>query len=451
MSLDASEIDQFLTAACAPLDRGHAAGTLDAAQALLAAQPELATANIHAAAVLGDAVGVERFLAAAPALATVPGGPHGWDALTYLCFSRYLRLDSSRSAGFVRAATALLDAGANASTGFYEPNHEPAPTFESALYGAAGVAHHAELTRLLLARGVDPNDGEVAYHTPETHDNGALQALLECGRLNALSLATMLLRKCDWHDQRGVALLLAHGADPNGDTSWKKTALQQAVLRDNALEIVALLLDHGGKPELTFGGPSAAGLAAWRGRGDLLALFAHRGLATELVGLERLLAACALGNPTATQQIIAEEPALRGELLAAGAKPLADFAGVGNPAGVRALLDLGVDPSGVCGEADGYWGIAANSTALHVAAWKTRPATVKLLIARGSPLDALDAQGRTPLELAVRGCIDSFWTERRTPEPVAALLAAGASLRGTPYPSGYAAADELLRQHGAVE
>ena len=109
----------------------------------------------------------------------------------------------------------------------------------------------------------------------------------------------MLLRKCDWHDKRGVALLLAHGADPNGDTHWKKTALQQSVLRDNSLEIVALLLDHGGKPGLTFGGPSAAGLAARRGRGDLLALFDKRGLATELAGLERLLAACALGDATA--------------------------------------------------------------------------------------------------------------------------------------------------------
>jgi ankyrin repeat protein len=445
----ASDASEFLTAAGAPLDSGHASGTLDEANALLAAHSELGRANIYTAAVLGDAEAVERFLAADPALATAKGGPHGWDALTYLCFSRYLRLDPARSAGFVRAATALLDAGASASTGFFEPNHQPQPSFESALYGAAGVAHHAGLTRLLLERGADPNDGEVAYHSPETGDNAALIALLECGRLNADSLATMLLRKCDWHDRPGVALLLAHGADPNRQTVWRKTALQQAVLRDNALESVALLLAHGADPTLTFGGPSAAGLATRRGRGDLLALFETRGIAAELAGLERLLAACARADAAAARAIAASEPALLDELKLDAGKILCCFAGVGNTAGVQTLLDLGVDPGSLYREGDGYWGVAANSTALHNAAWRTRPETVKLLIERGAPVDALDAQGRTPLELAIRGCVASHWTERRTPEPVAALLAAGASLRGMPYPTGYAEVDELLRQHGA--
>lgn len=80
---------------------------------------------------------------------------------THPCFSRYLCLDPARSDGFVRAAKALLDAGANANTGWYEADHQPQPEFESVLYGAAGIAHHAELTRLLLERGADANDDEV--------------------------------------------------------------------------------------------------------------------------------------------------------------------------------------------------------------------------------------------------------------------------------------------------
>ena len=84
------------------------------------------------------------------------------------------------------------------------------------LYGAAGVAHHAELTRLLLERGADPNDEEVAYHSPETCDNAAMKVLVETGRLTDDSLATMLLRKHDWHDYDGVKFLLEHGADPIG-------------------------------------------------------------------------------------------------------------------------------------------------------------------------------------------------------------------------------------------
>ena len=114
-------------------------GRLDHAERILAAHPEIASSDIHTAAILGDDAGVRRFLAHDPANATAEGGPRGWDALTHLCFSRYLRLDRARSDGFVRAATALLDAGASPNTGFYNKEHQPKATLESALYGAAGV------------------------------------------------------------------------------------------------------------------------------------------------------------------------------------------------------------------------------------------------------------------------------------------------------------------------
>ena len=131
-------------------------GSPDAAEAILSAHPEIAGSDIFTAAVLGDEAGVRRFLTADPAASTRKGGPHEWDALTYLCFSKYLRLDSSRSDGFLGAATALLDAGASANAGVWEPEHRPKPEWESVLYGAAGVAFHPELTRLLLERGGDP-------------------------------------------------------------------------------------------------------------------------------------------------------------------------------------------------------------------------------------------------------------------------------------------------------
>src|SRR6184192_1020062 len=103
-------------------------GTLERAEAILAAHPEIASSDIHSAAILGDDAAVRRFLELEPANATVKGGPRGWDALTHLCFSKYLRLDRARSAGFVRAAQALLDGGASANTGWYEMNHQPTPS-----------------------------------------------------------------------------------------------------------------------------------------------------------------------------------------------------------------------------------------------------------------------------------------------------------------------------------
>ena len=84
-----------------------------------------------------------------------------------------------------------------------------------------------------------------------------------------------------------------------------------------------------------------------------------------------------------------------------------------------------------------------------MAAWKGLPGAVKLLIGRGAPVDAKDGKGRTPLALAVKACVDSYWTHRRTPESVKALLDAGASVKEVVYPSGYADVDDLLRRHGA--
>jgi ankyrin repeat protein len=442
---DRSSRTAFIEAACVPRDASHASGTLDLAQAILAAQPEVAHRDIHTAAILGDDSGVRRFLELDPGAATATSEPYAWDALTHLCFSRYLRLDPARSDGFVRAAQALLDAGASASTGFFEDDHQPAPTWESALYGAAGIAHHPGLTRVLLAHGADPNDDEVPYHSPETTDNRALTLLLESGRLTADSLATMLLRKADWHDHDGVRLLLDHGADPNRVTRWKKTALHQAILRDNALETIDLLIDRGADATTPAEEGTAVAQAARRGRGDVLASLARRGVAFDLHGLDRLAAACARDDGEAARAIAEREPQLVAELRERGGRLLAESAGVGNTAGVRQWLDLGVPVDAPYASGDPYYGVPKSSTALQVAAWRGRHETVKLLVERGAAVNATDANGRTPLALAVRACVDSYWSDRRSPESVRALLAAGASTAGVVMPCGYPEVDELLR------
>ena len=452
-------VTAFIQAACVPRDSGHGSGTLERAEAILAAQPEVASSNIYTAAILGNAAAARRFLAMDARNATTKGGPHAWDALTHLCFSRYLRLDRARSDDFVAAAKALLDAGASANTGWMETNHEPHPEWESAIYGAAGIAQHPGVTRLLLERGADPNDGETPYHVVETYDNTVMKILVESGKLNDVSMTTLLLRKTDWHDFDGIKWLLEHGADPNRATQWGRTAFHHAVLRDNSSGILEALLEHGADPTLVAerpdtrqtAGPAMSGLAmaARRGRGDLLEMIERRGIAIELQGVERLIAACARHDSGAVRAIRAKEPQLVRELVAQGGKLLAEFAGVGNTDGVRQLLDLGIDVGAVTEDGDPYFDVAQNSTALHSAAWRARPATVKFLMERGAPVNVLDGKGRTALVLAVRACVDSYWKERRKPESVEELLKAGASVRGVEFPSGYAEVDELLRTHGA--
>ncbi len=416
------------------------------AKEILARHPEVAGRDLHTAAVLGADAAVHRFLAADPQSAAARSEPYGGTALTYLCLSRYLRLDPARSDGFLRAATALLDAGADPNGGFWTEGQFP--EFETPLYGAAGVAQHEGLTRLLLARGADPNDVEVVYHSPESHDNAAMKAVVETGRLSAESLAMMLVRKHDWHDGQGVRYLLQHGADPNRARNRGLSPLHHAIARDNSVAIIELLLDHGANPALLHDGQSAAARAARRGRGDLLVLFERCGFPVELSGIDRLIAACARNDAEAIRVLSDAEPRLVTELLAQGGSLLAEFAGTWNTDGVRHLLDLGV-PITARYDGDGYFDIAEDAMALHVAAWKAHPPTVRLLIERGSPVNAPDGRGRTPLVLAVKACVDSHWTDRRSPESVAMLLDAGATVAGVPYPSGYAEVDALLRAQGS--
>jgi ankyrin repeat protein len=449
----------FIEAACVPRDTLHGSGTFERAEAILAANPAVATANIYTAAILGDAASVRRFLALDAHSATAKGGPYGWDALTHLCFSRYLRLDRAKSDGFIAAARALLDAGADANTGWMETEYDSRPTWEAAIYGAAGLAQHPGLTRLLLDWGADPNDGETPYHVVETYDNTVMKILVESGKLNDASMTTLLLRKTDWHDYDGIKWLLEHGADPNRATQWGRTAFYHAVQRDNSIEIIEVLLARGADPTTVADRPdlrptagpriSAVGLAARRGRSDVLELIERRGIAIELQGVERLIAACAKNDLETVQSVAKEEPQLVRELVTQGGKLLAEFAGVGNTNGVRQLLDLGVRVDALTEEGDPYFDVARNSTALHSGAWRARPSTVRLLIERDAPVNALDGKGRTALALAVRACVNSYWKDRRTPESVEALLKAGANIEGVEYPSGYPEVDELLRAHGA--
>ena len=420
-------------------------GSLERAEAMLRAHPELAASDIHTAAVSGDDAAVRRYLALDPGTATSKSPPYGGDALNYLCLSKYLRLDPSRSDAFLRAATALLDAGADPNTGFWTTGQHPER--ETALYGAAGVAHHAALTRLLIERGADPRDEEAVYHSPEGDDLGAMRVLVESGQLTQDDLALMLVRKHDWHDYDGAKYLLDHGADPNYNRSRGWHPLHHAIARDNSLEIIELLLDHHADPTTSEKGSSGVAMAARRGRGDVLAAFERRGIPIALRGVDRLVAACARDDAAQVREITSREPQLVGELLAQGNTLLAEFTGTWNTAGVHHLLDLGV-PVAALYAGDGYFDIAPNSTALHVAAWKLRADLVRLLIERGAAVNARDGKGRTPLMLAVKGCVDSYWTERRTPEPARLLLVAGASLDGVTIPSGYAELDTLLSRQG---
>ena len=52
--------------------------------------------------------------------------------------------------------------------------------------------------------------------------------------------------------------------------------------------------------------------------------------------------------------------------------------------------------------------------------------------------------------LAVKACVDSYWTNRRSPKSAEALPKAGASISGVDFPCGYAEVDELLESYAKI-
>jgi ankyrin repeat protein len=346
----------------------------------------------------------------------------------------------------VAAAAILLDSGADPNTGFLADEHQPNPTFESALYGAAGVAHHATLTKLLLDKGADPNDGETEYHAPEWFDNRPMEIIVESGKLAPAGLTTMLHRKLDWTNYEGVVWLLDHGADPNAVSHWGARALDHSIGRDNDLRFIEALLDHGADPGLeTPNGVNAFMRAAAAGRADVLDLFARRGFTYYLDGDAAFLEACARGDANTARRLVNEDPELIERVQSEHPDTLANFAGAGNTDGVRLLLDLGFAI-----DSRSHHPGSKGSSALHLAVWRERLPTVELLLNHGAPLESKDPAGDTPLGLASRALTEmSEWTPHESTAIVATLLQAGADVSAVRrFPTGSPEADDLLRRFG---
>ncbi len=179
-------VNDFLLLACLAYGDDSPERRQDARR-LWVQHPDLASAAIHVAAATADADQVRRFVHAHPSAARTPGGPHGWDPLMYLAYSR-VDPDVSET-DTLDTARVLLDAGADPDAGFL---HNGLPSAFTALTGVLGEGelgperqprhpHWRALARVLLEAGAEPNDSQGLYNRMFEPGNDHLELLFGYG------------------------------------------------------------------------------------------------------------------------------------------------------------------------------------------------------------------------------------------------------------------------------
>jgi ankyrin repeat protein len=275
------------------------------------------------------------------------GGPLRMPPLVAVTFSGMIMLERFAPA-LRRAAAALIDAGADVDQTWVDAAFPDSPL--SALYGAAGLNHDAEMTRLLLERGANPNDGESVYHSLERTDLVCTRLLLDAGaKVPGTNAVGKVL---DFDNLEGLRLLLRHGADPN-----ERQPVLHAIRRRRSVAHFEELLKAGANP-----GGGAYRMAMLYGLPDVAALLTPQ----ELNDRDLFIAACARGER-------AEWP---GGLDTEQLRMLANMAAAGCSEAVRAMVESGwpIDVRG------GDW----NASALNLALFRGDAEMTRFLLAHSA-------------------------------------------------------------------
>jgi ankyrin repeat protein len=188
-----------------------------------------------------------------------------------------------------------------------------------------------------------------------------------------------------------VELLVYHGADIHRRRADGRTPHTLAELHGNS-DIAAWLLAHGAKDELTV--------------------------------LERFISACARGDHVRADALLQQSPHLRGELRAEHHLMIHVFAERGDATVLDTMLACGFDANAK--DSDGV-------TALHRAAMAGRAEAVRVLLAHGASVHALDGMfSATPLVWAAQGWSEGSPKGADHPSVARLLLAAGSSREWIP-------------------
>ena len=315
---------------------------------------------------------------------------------------------------------AMLDAGAdpNAYLLHGDDPHARIPV----LYFACNL-NHVEVARVLLESGAHPNDGESVYHAAEHNHRACLELLLAHGadvsKPHSVHGNTPLYFLTGYPSNHphfatvlaGAQWLLEHGADPNipsnvgrqrdGSEGDGEMPLHRAASHKDYTVMARLLVEHGASVDAPRAdGRTAYALAIREGRTDMAEYLASAGADTNrLSPVDRLLGACTVADEKTARALVAEHPDLVSSLSSADRNAIVGVVADGRMASAELMFALGWSLT-----EESIWG----GTPLHWAAWHGRDAMVRMLLAKGAPVNVRDSTyGSSPIAWACHGSMNS--------------------------------------------
>jgi len=359
------------------------------------------------ACAVGDVGRLREQVARDPAWVHRPGGPLQLPPLMAVTHSSLARLPAFAE-GLLACADLLLRAGADPHQcvgSRWPPASLQAPDAShqlSALYGAAGANHHVGISRLLLAAGADPNDGESLYHALGSLE--CTRLLLEAGA--RVSGTNTLHRVLDMDDLPALQLLLAHGADPNeplGGSPPGAAPLLWALRRRRSLAHVQALVAAGADAAVGTAEGTPAHIQALRYGLPEVAAFLRGVLGVgDIPADERFVAACAQGDEAQAHVLLAAQPGLVQRLTPTQQRLLPELAAQSDCGdAVRLMVRVGwpIDTPG------GDW----EGTALHHAIFRGDAVLTRFLLEHGARWQARHGFGDN-------ACGALAWGSINTPE-----------------------------------
>lgn len=392
--------------------------------------PSLAAHDARVAVVLGDDARVRATIATDPAWATRPSDPEAWPPLMYAASSFLHRIPAGDTA-LARVTGSLLAAGASPNTAVAWVPSDPSVMLSAlsfaATRGSVGV------TRALLAAGADPNDGESLYHAAQGDHRECLELLLAHGadisgahpRWGNTPLFFLAGHSAGHPTtvtaDRGMAWLLAHGADPRVPSGPRGESPLHALVRAGRTgPPFDLLLAHGAVLDAPRAdGVTPLGLAVRGSRTTVVEDLRARGAdPSRITAADRFLGACLAGDGDAAEAARRDDPTLPDSLGSEAGAALVQAAARGDLTAVQFMLGKGFSPAS-SGDGPG--------TPLHHAAWHGQVECVRALLAHDAPVNARDERyGSSPIAWAVHGSVFAMPDDARYLAVVDLLLDAGA-------------------------